>query len=151
MSNKKDTSSTGITQDILKTLLYFDVFNYPITIDEIYLFSHFSKDLIKNELNKLESLKIIFFNNGFYSISNSISTIKRRLKGNYRAKRFLKKSRFVSKFISQFPFVEAVFLSGSISKGYFGDKDDIDFFIVTSPKRVWVARTLLIAFNLSSI
>ena len=38
-------------------------------------------------------------------------------------------------------------LSGSISKGYMGEKDDIDYFIVTQPGRLWTVRTFLTLFK----
>jgi len=40
-----------------------------------------------------------------------------------------------------------VFLSGSISKGYMDEKADIDYFIITAPNRLWVARILLVIFK----
>ena len=38
-------------------------------------------------------------------------------------------------------------ISGSLSKGYYDDDGDIDFFIITSPKRLWIARTFLILYK----
>ena len=46
-----------------------------------------------------------------------------------------------------FPFVRGVFLSGSISKGFMSESDDIDYFIITAPGRLWLTRTLLILFK----
>jgi predicted nucleotidyltransferase len=53
----------------------------------------------------------------------------------------------VGKFVASFPYVRAVFVSGSLSKGYMDEKSDIDFFIVTEPSRLWLSRTLLILFK----
>jgi len=133
--------------DVLKTLLYFDAFKYPLTEKEIILFSQFSSNEIKKELATLVNNKIIFFINHFYAITEKTCRIERREKGNLKAKEILKKATRVSNFISQFPFVEAVFISGSLSKGYFGKDDDIDYFIITSPNRLWLARTLLILYK----
>ena len=135
------------TNDVLKTLLYFDAFKYPLIIEEITLFSQFSINDIKAVLHKLVQDKIVFKHKEFYSTTTKTCRIERREKGNKQAKQILKKAKRVSKFISQFPFVEGVFLSGSLSKGYFGENDDIDYFIVTSPNRLWIARTLLIAYK----
>ncbi len=51
------------------------------------------------------------------------------------------------KLISRFPFVRAVLASGSLSKGYMDEKSDIDFFIITAPHRLWIARTLLVLYK----
>ena len=133
--------------DILKIILYFDGFQYPKTLDEIISFSRFSEKEINDALNELVKQKLLFLNDGFYSLSDKLCIVKRRKKGNDFAKKILIKAAKVSKFISQFPFVEGVFLSGSLSKGYFGEDDDIDLFIITSPNRLWLARTLLIAYK----
>ena len=146
MTNNNLSSET-LANDVLKTLLYFDVFKYPLNIEEISLYSHYSLLEVQQILDIFTERNIVFYKDGFYSILNNTALISRRLEGNNRAKNILKKARFISRFISQFPFVEAVFLSGSISKGYFGTKDDIDYFVVTTPGRMWVSRTLLIAFK----
>ncbi len=145
MTLKKN--NTDCINDVIKIILYFDGFQYPITFNEISLFSQFSDKEIQHALDSLINQKILFFNENFYSVTNNLCAIKRRKKGNKSAKKVLIKAAKVSKFISQFPFVEGVFISGSLSKGYFGEDDDIDFFIITRHNRLWLARTLLIAYK----
>ena len=40
-----------------------------------------------------------------------------------------------------------VCISGSLSKGYMDEKADIDYFVITEPGRLWLSRTLLVAFR----
>lgn len=143
----KKNKDIAYLNDVLKIILYFDGFQYPISFDEIVSYSKFTKENVKNALNDLVLNKTLFFNDGFYSISDKLCLVQRRKVGNKSAKKILVKAAKVSKFISQFPFIEGVFLSGSLSKGYFGEDDDIDFFIITSSNRLWLARTLLVAYK----
>ena len=53
----------------------------------------------------------------------------------------------MTKFISKFPYVRAILLSGSISKGYMDKDSDVDYFIITQPNRLWVTRLLLMLFK----
>jgi hypothetical protein len=53
----------------------------------------------------------------------------------------------MSAIIRRFPFVRAVFISGELSKGVASKKGDIDFFVVTADRRVWVCRTLFALFK----
>jgi len=132
----------------LKPLLYFSLFQYPLTEEEIYIFSEIeSRKQIKSELKLLIKNEVIYFIDGFYLVENDESHVKRRLQGNKMAKEIYSKVNKVSKFISKFPYVEGVGISGSLSKGYYDDDSDIDFFIITSPKRLWVARTFLILYK----
>lgn len=71
----------------------------------------------------------------------------RRKEGNSRAKEFLKIAQKKSKFISKFPYVRGVFISGSLSKNYIDEEGDIDYFIITKPNRLWIARTFLVLYK----
>ncbi len=144
---KSRCKNNDCVNDVLKTLLYFDIFQYPLNISEIIYFSRFSMKEVDKTLQYLVSERVIFKIEGFYTIKNNKNLIERRVKGNIRAKKIIKKAKKVSKFISQFPYVEGVFISGSLSKGHFEHDDDIDYFIVTSPNRLWTARTLLILYK----
>ncbi len=132
----------------LKTLLYFSIFKYPLTKEEIYKFSDAdSKEVINREIDILIKKGIVFKFNEFYTLSNDSKFIDRRLKGNKMAKAIMPKANKVARFIAKFPYVESVSISGALAKGYYDDDGDIDFFIITKPNRLWVARTLLILYK----
>jgi len=133
---------------LLKPLLYFSLFRYPLTEEEIFAFSEMKNiEECKKELNTLVKDKIIYHIDNFYLFENSDAMIKRRILGNQKAKDIYSKANKVSRFISKFPFVEGVAISGSLSKGYYDENSDIDFFIITSSKRLWIARTLLVLYK----
>jgi hypothetical protein len=133
--------------EVLKTLLYFDVFDYPISKSEIVYFSKLKSEHVDQTLKKLLNNKIIFKNDYFYSVKPSKRLFLNRIESNFRANKILFKAKRVANFISKFPFVSGVFISGSLSKGCFAKDDDIDFFIITKPNRLWIARTLLILYK----
>jgi len=133
---------------LLKPILYFSLFKYPLTEEEIFNFSKAtSKEQIKLDLNELVNDNIIYKIDDFYLTENNETLIKRRLEGNKMAKNIYQKALTISRLISKFPYVEGVGISGSLSKGYYDDDADIDFFIITSPKRLWIARTFLILYK----
>ena len=51
------------------------------------------------------------------------------------------------RFIAKFPFVEGVCISGSLSKNYFDEDGDVDFFIITKDNRLWLTRIILTLFR----
>ncbi|MBL4703726.1 MAG: nucleotidyltransferase domain-containing protein [Flavobacteriales bacterium] len=83
----------------------------------------------------------------FYCLSDSKADLDDRLKGNNRARKLVKKATKKANFIGRFPFVKSVCISGSMSKGYMDREADIDFFIITKPQRLWLARTMLILYK----
>lgn len=132
----------------LKTILYFSIFNHPLKLEEICDFS-ISKEKanIEIELNELIAKKIIYKIDEFYSINNNSESLEKRKKGNLMAVEALIKAKSVAKFIAKFPFVEAVGVSGSLSKGYYDMDSDIDFFVITKPNKVWISRTFLMLYK----
>ena len=140
---------SNIRQDILKTLAYFDYFNYPLTNEDIrsFLCSQCSQSYIDEILILLLEDKIIFKIQDFYSLQNKLSLGDNRRKGNLTAVKQLVIARRAAKLISHFPFVVTVAVSGSLSKYYADEKTDIDFFIITSANRLWIARTFMHLFK----
>ncbi len=134
--------------DSLKTLLYFSIFNYPLKKDEIYTFSSLeNKRALELELSHLIENKVIYKIGDYYLCLEKESLVRRRTLGNKMAKEIFPKAKRMSKFIAKFPFVEGVGISGALSKGYHDENSDIDFFIITTPQRLWIARTLLILYK----
>ena len=131
-------------------MLYYDLFSYPLTVDEIFFHcseKNSSKAAVEHALSQLIADGIVFRHNEFYSVQNSKELFLRRQRGNKNAEGAMNKVHRRSKLISSFPFVRSVCISGSFSKNYFDETTDIDFFIITEPNRLWICRTLLIFFK----
>lgn len=132
----------------VKALLYFSLFKYPLSAEEVYLFSGaHSQDEINNELSYLESKGMVITDQGFYSIDDNVQIISRRIAGNNMAKAVMNKAIKKGVFISKFPFIKAVGISGSLSKNYHDKNSDVDFFVITTSKKLWIARTLLMLYK----
>ncbi|MDN3664299.1 nucleotidyltransferase domain-containing protein [Algibacter miyuki] len=102
---------------------------------------------LQKELVKLKSLNIVKEYNGYFIYNNDETIVTKRTKGNAHAKNIMPKALKQAQFISKFPYIESVSISGALSKGCYDNDGDIDFFIITKPNRLWIARTLLILFK----
>ncbi len=135
---------------VYSCICYFDIFSHPMRFSEILEFAskRVSPERLEIVLTELIGLKLISTQNGFYFLDKvNTALIKRR---NGLERYFYKKQRIIKSFaslISRFPFVESVAISGSCSKGLLEKDGDVDYFIITSPRRVWLCRTILIAFK----
>ncbi|WP_276367560.1 hypothetical protein [Chryseolinea sp. H1M3-3] len=141
---------TLVDEQIIRTLLYYDIFNYPLKSEEIIRFlgiPAISHSVFVSRINFLKEQKIIFQFGNFFSLKDNMAFIERRIKGNREAEKFLLLAAKKARFISRFPFVRGVLASGSLSKGYMDENSDLDFFIITAPKRLWIARTLLVLYK----
>lgn len=141
--------SYQLGEHILKVLRYYHYFRYPLTLDEL----HFNFPVkttpqhIDATLGDLIKDGSVFRFGPFYTMVNDIGLIERRKNGNAMAAQKMIRARKAGRIIRMFPFVQTVFISGSLSKNYADEKTDIDFFICTQPGRLWIARTLLHAFK----
>lgn len=142
-----------IKQDILATLSYFDIFNYPLTQTEIaqFLKSPYIAEEFIEDLNQLLAENWIYKFDEFYMLQEDYSLVQRRRKGSVRAKASLKTAEKTAGYLSGFPFVKGVAVSGSLSRNFGDENSAIDFYIITEKNKLWVARTFLNCFKKLSI
>jgi predicted nucleotidyltransferase len=133
---------------ILKPIIYFSVFNHPLTQEETFLYSEVTnKETVIDELKKLTDAGIINKIDNFFLLGDNPAHIKKRVDGNSEAKKIMPKVKKVASFISKFPFIKGVAVSGSLSKGYYDEQSDFDFFVITKSKRVWISRLFLAIYK----
>jgi hypothetical protein len=141
---------TALDQCIIRTLIYYDIFSYPLKAKEVYRFlgmSSNSEQEVAIALNGLAEQGYLFKIGEFYSLHTQEENITKRIKGNKEAERFKPIATQRARFISKFPFIRAVMGSGSFSKDYMDEGSDLDFFIITAPNRLWIARGLLALYK----
>jgi predicted nucleotidyltransferase len=138
-----------IKENILSTLAYFDMFDYPLTSGEIYLFlkNKYRQTDFDEALQCLILNRLVYRFDKFYTLKNDHLLITRRHNGNKKAAELIKIAGKVSDILIRFPYVRGIAISGSLSKNFADDDSDIDLFIITAKNRLWIARTLMHAFK----
>lgn len=139
----------SLSKDILATVAYFDLFHHPVTQTEIYAFlqRQHSHEAVAQAVEQLIDRELLYPLDEFYSLHNDYALVRRRREGMQRAKGLLQKAEKVAAFLSRFPFVRGVAVSGSLSKNVADADADIDLFIITRRNRLWIARTLMHCFK----
>lgn len=134
---------------ILKVLAYFDIFQYPLLKSEIRQFMNqaVNEATMEASLQRLLAEKNISRINDFYSLKSDFLLAEKRMRGNFRAEKLLPKATRIGRFLYKFPYVRAIGISGSLSKQHADEKADIDFFVITKPNRLWIARTIMHVFK----
>ncbi len=135
---------------LLNALWYFEIFKHPLTVAELKRYSacaDLPSDDILEILHELVDEKKVFRFGSFFQTQNAPDWVARRKDYNERAETYLPIARRMSRFIGAFPWVRGVFISGSLSKHSMPPDGDIDFFIITTPERLWLARTALVIFK----
>jgi predicted nucleotidyltransferase len=138
-----------IKKNILSTLAYFDLFNYPLTPDEIFLYLPVKCETgdFEYALRCLVIDRLIYHFDKFYTLKNDYFLIERRVKGNAKAAGMIITAKKVSDLLIRFPYVRGIAISGSLSKNFADENSDIDLFIITAKNKLWIARTIMHCFK----
>lgn len=138
--------NTPLRHGLLQTLAYYDVFSYPLTLIEVHekLPLRATRAEVQDCMHGLLMDGRVFHFEGFYTLRNDYGLIQKRKTANVKANEQMTLARKKASFISKFPFIQGIFISGSLSKNYADEKSDLDFFIVTAPGHLWLARTIFV-------
>lgn len=141
-----------LKKNILKTLLYYDIFSHPLKTEEIYSFlprNSITKQDIAKFLKDTASNETLPFaeKEGYYYIKPAVENVKNRIKKENYSQKLWKRAWFITHIIKRFPFVRAVFITGSLSKNSSDTTSDLDFMLITANNRLWISRTMLMLFK----
>jgi hypothetical protein len=130
-----------VSLSILKVLLYFKVFDYPIRKDELFTFvCDNNKINVQAALAKMVNEDLVQIKDDFVWVSNPESIVTKRLEANKYAINSLKKAKKQARILAWLPFIQCICISGSLSKFYMDKESDIDYFIIVDEKRLWLTR-----------
>ncbi|MCI0449793.1 MAG: nucleotidyltransferase domain-containing protein [Chlorobi bacterium] len=141
-----------LKKNILKTLLYYDIFSHPLKDEEIFTFlpkNSIPKETIGSLLKQFSGDESCRFaeKEGYYYIKPYAENINKRIYKEDYSKKMWSRAAIVTHLIKRFPFVRAVMVTGSLSKNSSDPSSDLDFMVIASEGRLWIARTLLMLFK----
>jgi predicted nucleotidyltransferase len=145
-------NNEAIKNNVLRTLLYYDIFDHPLSEEEVYSFlpenSVLQEDIILaiRHLSENEDAGFGWYN-GYVYIKPKIDTIQNRFRKKQHARKMWIIARLMTHVIKRCPFIKAVFVTGSLSKHSTDKHSDIDYMVITQINRLWIARTLLMLFK----
>lgn len=151
--------------NILATLAYYDVFDFPLKKEEVFRFlvsfEHLDEfkdiagpykkslqypedfDEIRAELETLKSDGNVSFSEGFYFLFGRDYLVPLRLRREKIAKKKWRKTNRVIRWLKFLPYVKAVFASGSLAMSNTDELGDLDILIVVKHGRIWLSRLLI--------
>ncbi len=148
-----------LQKNIIATITYFDVNDYPLTAFEIWkhLIKASSSVNIEDEKSSWTLTEVMFAlegstvkkyaseKNGFYFLQGREDLISKRKKRETISVDKIKKLRkktFILKFV---PFVRMICLTGGLSQKNGNNESDLDVLIVLKNKHIWTGRFFMTA------
>lgn len=129
---------------VLKTLSYAEVFDFPMKFHELWKYLITKEKISKKSLQKILIKEKIMIKKkeGYYFLSNEKLIAERKERKKY-SKEKMRKAIFAAGVLSHIPWIKFIGISGSLSVNNSKENDDIDFFIITEKKRLWITRFLV--------
>lgn len=134
-------------QAVLKPILYADIFDFPLTFEEVcrYIETKASPETVQHLLDEAEAAGHIVRIDEFYCLANRTHLAAKRRKRQAASQQLWPKAGYYGRWLAALPFVRMVAVTGSLAVENPRDGvDDIDYFIVTRPGRLWFCRALII-------
>lgn len=130
-----------LSRAILKTLIYSDIFDYPLTFTELgfYLLGNFSISQ-KN----IQQIKEIAEEKGYFFLKDRKNIVEKRLQRQKISESKLLLAEKTIKTLSYIPTIYFIGVSGSLAMHNADALDDIDLFIICSPHAIWITRLLVL-------
>lgn len=130
---------------ILATLIYSDIFDFPLTLNEIYLLlisnKKISKEAIKNSLNENKKIRK---NGDYYFLRKRENIVSLRKKREKESALKINNNLALLRLIGLIPTIEFLGISGSVAVNNAKRNDDLDLFIITKKNTLWSSRFLVI-------
>ena len=142
-----DVSSNNLLLSIFNTLAYADVFDYPLTADEVYRYLGVANASLEEITRKLTDTALFSNVENYYTLHGRQEIVKTRKQRAEVASRLWPKAARYGRMIASLPFVRMVAVTGSLAMDNTDEGKDIDYMIVTAPGHLWTCRafSLLVA------
>ncbi|MEK7112239.1 MAG: nucleotidyltransferase domain-containing protein [Patescibacteria group bacterium] len=118
------------------SLVYHDIFDYPLSLGELIKWRAGDKLIIDNE--KLT----ISYKNGFYFFKGKEGIVLKRLLRERISARKLEIARKAGRILGLIPTIKMVAVTGALAMGNAGEDSDIDLLIVTKKGTLWTTRLI---------
>ena len=136
---------------IARSVIYASLFDYPLTLEQLH-YSLIESDQTPSEILAVydgsEILRhIVEHRDGFFFPVGRHDLIAERRRRETRSALFLTQHRRALRLICALPFTRLVALSGSVAHRNLEPDGDLDLFIVTRGRRVWMVTVLLLVLT----
>jgi hypothetical protein len=128
-----------------KTVIWFSLFNYPLTVTELWQWLWSSEKISYREINDYVGSGKVYQVAPFILLKGEEENLEIRAERYLHAVRKQRKAKRATWWLSWMPWVEGVALCNSLGYQNARDESDIDFFIITKPNSVWLTRLLAVA------
>lgn len=137
---------------ILRTVVYFDIFDYPLTVEEVYRWLSASSsapddgqaaDDTRAAIETLVTTGKLERRGAYYYLPGRESVVETRTERMARSLRLWRRAASTARFLELVPFVKMVAVVNTLAIDNVRPESDIDLLIITAPRHIWIARMIV--------
>ena len=136
-----DNFADKLSQAILHTLSYSDIFDYPLTALEVHQYLTGVKVSFEEVTQALEDGPISRTGN-YFTLPGREGIVSIRADREARSQKLFPLALRYGRILGTLPYIRMVALTGSLAMRNIEDGKDIDYLIVTAPNHLWTCRAL---------
>lgn len=136
----KPRPSSRLEDAIVRTLAYADLFDYPLTLEELHrglIGERASVEEVRRAAHHGRLRQRITVHRGFYYFRGKGDLVRLRHHRRQKARALLHRHRHLLNLLCRFPFVRGVALTGALAFDNANGREDIDLFLLVEGRRVW--------------
>jgi hypothetical protein len=141
-------SQGRLRRAIVQTVAYSDIFDYPLTPDEIHRYligEHVSREEVISLLQHgLANSDELSERDGYYMLPGREAIVAVRRERERRARDVWQRTLGYGRLIASLPFARMVAVTGELAMDNVQPQSDIDFFVVTEHRRLWLCRVMIV-------
>jgi hypothetical protein len=141
-----EQDSSDISQAVFDTLLYSDVFDFPLTAPEIHSYLLGRSATVEEVCQALSSDPGFSRVGDYFTLTGREEIVPVREIRELRSQKLLPYALAYGRMIGSLPFIRMVGLTGSLAVRNASDEEDFDYMLVTQPGRLWTARAFVLLF-----
>lgn len=131
-------------EDEASSIVYHDIFDYPLTSAELIKWSAGEKVGIE-----IEDSELFVYKKGYFYLSGREGLVLKRTLKERSSKRKIKLAKKAAAFLGKIPTVKGVVVTGALAMKSAGEGSDIDLMVITKEGTLWISRLIsLLALKL---
>jgi len=146
-TDRTEPARAALEQAIVQAVAYADVFDYPLTVDEIHRYLigvPASRGAVRSALTTSRLVPDVLSRSGrYFTLAGHESAVDTRRRRAAVAADYWRRAVRYGHLIGSLPFVRMVAVTGALAMDNIAD-GDIDYLVITEPGRLWLCRALVV-------
>jgi hypothetical protein len=146
-TDRTEPGRAAIERAIVQAVAYADVFDYPLTVEEIHRYLigvGASRGAVRNVLGAAGLVSEVVSRTGrYFTLVGRESAVETRRHRAAVAAEYWRRAVRYGRLIGSLPFVRMVAVTGALAMDNIAD-GDIDYLVITEPGRLWLCRALVV-------